>query len=177
MEAFVGMTRNMAIEQRKAFASEGGYNNYINTISKVRAEFGKINDVNFTKLSNNIYKNGELILSMGENWRKTQADIVNSTTIIKLAYREVNGELITVVEGIYKVSEVLKTFDFTLTQSAEGMTVADANAEFMRDLNHYAKLHNLETWENYQKKDGTIEIPDALVPYFGKELISIVKKK
>ena len=41
----------------------------------------------------------------------------------------------------------------TAEDVADGMTVADANAEFMTDLKHYAKLHNLETWEDYQKKD------------------------
>ena len=55
-----------------------------------------------------------------------------------------------------ELSAIKDNSTITAEDVADGMTVADANAEFMTDLKHYAKLHNLETWEDYQKKDITL---------------------
>ncbi len=154
MEAFVGMTRNMAIEQRKAFASEGGYTNLINTISKVRAEFGKINDVNFTKLSDNIYRNGELILSMGEDWRKTQADIVQSTTLIKTSFKQVGEEVEVIRTKIGMVSEVLSTFNFKLIELADRESVAAKRAVELSSAMQRMNTQGAGSWEGRQVSGG-----------------------
>lgn len=166
MEAFVGMTRNMAIEQRKAFASEGGYSNLINTISKVRAEFGKVNNVNFTKLSDNIYKNGELILSMGESWRKTQSDIVNSTTLIKTSFKQVGEEVEVIKTKIGMVSEVLSTFNFKLVEMADKESVAAKRAIELASAMQRMNTQGAGSWQgrqvtggysNYVSQSGQIE--------------------
>lgn len=143
MEAYVSMVRNMVIQQKRAFASDGGYNNYLNTLSKVQAEFGKINNVNFTKLSDNIYKNGQLVLNWGASFSKVQSELAATTT----GYNKL-------MDTVIRTSDVLKTFNFTLMQGIEGQ---------QRFTNHTLKLasamHKLSTqgtanWSGRQTTGG-----------------------
>ena len=146
-EAYVGGVRNMVIANRQLFATEGGYNNYINTLSRVRGEFEKVNNVNFTKLSANVYENGQLVLSMGQSWSKTAAEIYNSTTIVKVGLKEIKGEMEYVVEGFYKVSDVLKTFNYTLLESATGMSKAHKRALELASAMHKMNVQGTENWQ------------------------------
>lgn len=145
MEAMVGGIRNIANANVKLFASEGGYNNYINTLSKLKGEFEKVNNVKFTKLSENIYKNGQLLRSMGENWQTTFSKITNSTTLFKTEFKLVKGELEAFTRTIGTVSGVLKTFDYQLLQSA------DKTRAYTRALELASKMHRMFTQgtENY----------------------------
>ena len=129
-EAMVSAIRIMAREQQKAFAPKMNYtplgqvsmglDHYIATASKVRGEFEKINNVNFTKLSDNIYKNGQLVLNWGASFNKVQSELAATTT----GYNKLRDTVI-------RTSDVLKTFNFTLMQGIGGQE---------RFTNHTLKL-------------------------------------
>ena len=154
LNAYMGMIRNMAIEQRKAFSSEGGYSNFINTISKVRAEFGKINNTNFTKLSANVYKNSELIRSMGESWQVTANKIYESTHLFQMGVKEVDGELVSFVKNIVRVTEVLSTFNFKLLQSVESESKAYQNTIKLASAMQRMNTQGAGSWQGRQVSGG-----------------------
>lgn len=108
MEAFVGGIRNAEIQMRKSFATEGGMNNYYKTISRLRSEFGKVNNINFTKLST----------SLEEPFLTVQSRLTKTTTLFKTEYKIVDGEIQSFVRSIGRVSDVLKKLDLQLLASA-----------------------------------------------------------
>ena len=154
MESMVAMTRNLIIEQRKAFGSEGGYNNYINTMSKVRGEFEKVNNVNFTKLSENLYKNGQLILNWGKSWKTTQNEVYESTRLLSMGIKEVDGELVPYVKNVYLATEVLNTFNFKLLETVNTTTKSYKTTMELASAMHRLSTQGTANWGGRQTTGG-----------------------
>lgn len=163
-EAYIASVRNISRELQKSFVPKQnytplgqvtqGYDNYIHTLSKVRGEFEKVNNVKFTKLSENIYKNGELILNMGKSWRIAQNEIYESTTLMQLGFKEVDGELVSFVENTYKVSEVLKTFNFKLLENVDASSKAYQNVIKLSSAIHKMNAQGTANWAGRQTVGG-----------------------
>lgn len=101
MESFVSGIRNAIIEQRKLFATKGGYSQYIQTLGQVSRAFGNvsnaINKVNSTRM--NLFK----MLPSGST---LYGNILNK-----------DGEVVN-TQKLGTTTQALKTFNFQILQTA-----------------------------------------------------------
>ena len=157
MEAYVGGVRNIVTAQKQAMVSlnsNSGMNNFITTASNAKRALNEINNINFTKLSDNVYRNGELVRSMGESWRKTQSDIVESTTLIKTTYKQVGDEIEVIRTKIGRVSEVLSTFNFKLIELADSENIAARRAIELASAIQRINVQGTANWSGRQTAGG-----------------------
>ena len=157
METYVNGVRNLVTAQKQAMVSlnsNSGMNNFINTASNAKRALNEINNINFTKLSDNVYRNGELVRSMGESWRKTQSDIVESTTLIKTTYKQVGDEIEVIRTKIGRVSEVLSTFNFKLIELADSENIAARRAIELSSAIQRINVQGTANWSGRQTTGG-----------------------
>ena len=143
-ENYTNMVRNQIIANRQFFATEGGYSSYIRTLGMVANAFGKVTNAS------------KQISSIGKSFREAQRDIYNSTTIIKIGFKEIGetGTFEQVVEGIYKVSEVLKKLDFTLIETQGQLSKAAKNAIELSSAMWRLNSQGTANWQGRQVTGG-----------------------
>lgn len=131
-----------------------GYKDYLKSFSKLQGEFGKVNNANFTKLSGNLYKNGQLILNWGKDWRQTQQEIQQATTLIRTEFREVDGELEKVTIVVGRATQVLRTFDFQLLATADSETKAYRRTLELASAMQKMNSQGTANWQGRQTTGG-----------------------
>lgn len=140
--------------ERQRWSQTGGITGYINLINQMRQAMNKVSNVKFNLPSDNIYKNGELIRSMGTAFTEMQEKLKIATTVFKFSLKEVDGELVTVATEVGRVTDVLNKFNFTLLDSSNYWSAAGENATKLASAMHKMNAQGTANWQGRQTNGG-----------------------